>query len=104
MVTRFWNDAGTQTIKAAVGPLPLVSESEGENGETDADGKLANGTGDKPQLPVHNRPAVLADGSYATQVPEPLAQFSSGKADLSLSYSTLVRCWHEVCSMHSCFC
>ena len=51
-----------------MGPLPLVSEKEGENGEADGDGKLANGTTGKAQLPSTNRPAVLADGSYATQV------------------------------------
>jgi len=67
-VTQADIEEALKTIKAAVGPLPLVSEKEGEDGEGDADGKLANGGGDKPQLPATNRPAVLADGSYATQV------------------------------------
>ena len=60
----------TQTIKDAIGPLPLFHEKAG--GEEDAEGddtngKLANG-GTTTALPASHRPAVLADGSYATQV------------------------------------
>ena len=59
-----------QTIKDAIGPLPLFHEKAGgeddaENDETN--GKLANG-GVTTALPASHRPAVLADGSYATQV------------------------------------
>lgn len=58
-----------QTIKGAVGPLPLFAEKGGEDGENDENnGRLANGGGAPPPLPSTNRPAVLADGSYATQV------------------------------------
>ena len=51
-----------QVIKAAIGPLPLFKEDEeGEEGEAAAPLPTVQ--------PATNRPAVLADGSYATQVP-----------------------------------
>jgi hypothetical protein len=60
----------TQTIKDAIGPLPLFHEKAGGEDDAEADetnGKLANG-GTTTALPASHRPAVLADGSYATQV------------------------------------
>lgn len=59
-----------QTIKDAIGPLPLFHEKAGGDDDAendDTNGKLANG-GTTTALPASHRPAVLADGSYATQV------------------------------------
>lgn len=59
-----------QTIKDAIGPLPLFHEKAGGGEEEENDennGELANG-GASAALPASHRPAVLADGSYATQV------------------------------------
>ncbi len=52
-----------------MGPLPLFAEKgDGDGAENDENnGRLANGGATAP-LPATNRPAVLADGSYATQV------------------------------------
>lgn len=57
-----------KTIKEALGHLPLVPEKGADGDEDDADSRLANGTSTEKAVPSSNRPAVLADGSYATQV------------------------------------
>ena len=56
----------TQVIKSAIGPLPLFSEEE--ETEESGDSSLQPAA---PTMPATNRPAVLADGSYATQVAIP---------------------------------
>lgn len=56
-------DAALNVIKEALGPLPLFVEGEEEEGaEEGATPKAA------PLPQVKARPAVLADGSYATQI------------------------------------
>eukprot|EP00884_Botryococcus_braunii_P022038 jgi/Botrbrau1/8518/Bobra.0029s0022.1 len=55
-------DAAFEVLKSAMGPMPLFKEDVGE-GDAGAEEESV-----KPVLqPVSNRPAVLADGSYATQ-------------------------------------
>ena len=62
--------AALETVKAALGPLPIVKEDKkapsGDGGDGDADAAAA----DAPPTPAPSaaaRPRVLADGSYATQ-------------------------------------
>ena len=61
-----------QTIKSALGPLPFFhDEDEAEKGKDDKGKGSTKGDADaKTPIPVQqasHRPAVLADGSYASQ-------------------------------------
>nr|BAC87706.1 coatomer subunit beta [Botryococcus braunii] len=60
--------AAFEVIKAALGTLPFFRENEGEGEATD---QLEEELAAPVIQPVSNRPAVLADGSYATQVAQP---------------------------------
>ena len=58
-----------QTIKAALGPLPFFRDEE--DGEKSKDDKSKDSREAAASAPAHQsahtRPAVLADGSYASQ-------------------------------------
>ena len=53
-----------QVIRSGLGPLPFVKDKDEKNeGEEEAEEAPA-----RVSAPASNRPAVLPDGSYATQV------------------------------------
>ena len=52
-------------IKAALGPLPFVREDDESN--LAADTTTGDSMAPAPSAPASQRPAVLSDGSYATQ-------------------------------------
>lgn len=58
-----------QTIKAALGPLPFFrDEEDGEKSKDDKGKEAASAPSTAPaHQAAHTRPAVLADGSYASQ-------------------------------------
>ena len=58
-----------QTIKAALGPLPFFrDEEDGEKSKDDKGKEVATASPTAPaHQAAHTRPAVLADGSYASQ-------------------------------------
>ena len=55
-----------QKISTSLGPLPLVKERSDEDGEQGGDDAGSQAAA-KPYQAAVGRPAVLADGSYATQ-------------------------------------
>ncbi len=69
-----------QVIKAALGNLPFFRENEGE---VEAAEQLEQESAMPVQLPATNRPAVLADGSYATQVAQVADTFALPSAGLN---------------------
>lgn len=56
-------------IKEGLGPLPLVPEAQKDTSEENTNLDTGEATSSVPQsaAPVSSRPAILADGSYATQ-------------------------------------
>lgn len=58
-----------QTIKAALGPLPFFQDEEDVDKRKDDKSKdtAAAAAATPAQQTAHTRPAVLADGSYASQ-------------------------------------
>ena len=57
-----------QVIKAGMGSLPFFKDEEEQAAEdAKAEGKSIEQVQMPSAMPVSNRPAVLADGSYATQ-------------------------------------
>ncbi len=80
-------------IRSGLGSIPLVRDKEDKEEDEDADAPAA------APLPASNRPALLPDGSYATQVswrPCLLCQYNV------MSYEWLL-CLGHVRVLHACF-
>lgn len=55
-------------VKQAIGPLPLIpAEATPEEGQEDGTGATEENTPAASSIPASSRPAILADGTYATQ-------------------------------------
>ncbi|WPT11894.1 Coatomer subunit beta-1 [Picochlorum sp. SENEW3] len=78
-------NAALEMLNSCLGPLPLVGRETAENEEEDS---LSSPTVSSPQqTTVKARPAVLADGSYATQTAIPGEEYATSFIDAGLDAS-----------------
>ena len=81
-----------QVIKSGMGSLPFFKDEEEQAAEdAKAEGKSIEQVQAPSAMPVSNRPAVLADGSYATQsaLSDTFALPSLSTTQLNLRWSSL---------------